>query len=139
MKRIISICAVVIALVLSTTVLTAAEPVSTNVCMHVHGEKVEAVGAAYAPIDENVHAANITYLAHCSDCGADYNIIEHIVEAHSYPPTVYVTDYHKGNMHYAVYTGTCACGGATGNTTLSWHCFGPPCVSTPPANVSDKD
>lgn len=138
MKRIISICAVVIALVLSTTVLTAAEPVSTNACMHVHGEKVEALGAVYAKVDDSVHAANVTYLAHCPDCGADYNIIEHIVEAHSYPPTVYVRNYHLRDKHYEVYTGTCVCG-ATGNYVYSWYCPGPPCMYTPPANVSDKD
>ena len=139
MKRIISICAVVIALVLSTTVLTAAEPVSTNACMHVHGEKVEALGAVYAKVDDSVHAANVTYLAHCPDCGADYNIIEHIVEAHSCPYTVYVRNYHKRNMHYSVYTGTWERCGGVANYEYSWYCPGPPCMYTPPANVSDKD
>ena len=127
MKKFIKPLALVLAILLITSSVSAAEPASTGDCPHINSE-YRGTDTSYRSVGSEGHYFIITRHFHCLDCGSYYDIITNKDYVnHSFSKDYLIEQYHQGHYHYYVYFGSCACG----ETKIIYDdpelCPGPPC------------
>ena len=127
MKKILKPLALVLAILLITSSVSAAEPTPMKLCAHLNREVTGLVYGVYTSINSSQHHVIMSYSFHCKDCGRDIeNIVEEYNESHSFSIDYLVEEYHMGHNHYYVYSASCVCG-EKGTTKVVEPCSGPPC------------
>lgn len=126
MKKILKPFAFVLAVLLITSTVSAAEPTSTDDCPHINSAFI-GTETSTDPFSSSQHCITITRKFYCLDCGRYFDILNFDFVDHSFSKDSLVEEYHAGHFHYYVYFGSCVCGETGITKDPPEPCPGPPC------------